>query len=175
MKTTGIVRRIDELGRVVIPKEIRKTMHIKEGEELEVFVENEDTLVLKKYSTVASMKETSDACVNILRKNLGYNCIICDNDKCISAGSDKEFYENKRITKSLENFLKQRKSAFFRENEAFSIVIGSNYKDMIVVPIIVSGDVIGGLILVSKTTVSQAENLMKILEISAEFFAGQIA
>ena len=174
MKTTGIVRRIDELGRVVIPKEIRKTMHIKEGEELEVFVENEDTLVLKKYSAVASFKETGDAYVNILRKNLGYNCIICDNDKCISASNDKEFYENKRITKSLENFLKQRKSMFFRGSEAFSIVIGADYKDMIIVPIIVNGDVIGGLILISKTLLSQAENIMKIMEISADFFAGQI-
>ena len=59
MRTTGIVRRIDELGRVVIPKEIRKTMHIKEGEELEVFVEGEDKLVLKKYSVLESFSDLS--------------------------------------------------------------------------------------------------------------------
>ena len=85
MKTTGIVRRIDELGRVVIPKEIRKTMRLKEGEELEVFVNDEETLVLKKYSTIKSFKELAKEYVEVLYKHTGYNCLITDTDEVIAA------------------------------------------------------------------------------------------
>ena len=174
MRTTGIVRRIDELGRVVIPKEIRKAMHIKEGEELEVFVEGEDKLVLKKYSVLESFSDLSKKYTEILRKYTSCVSLICDTDKCISSGSDREKYEGKRITKTAENFLKQRKSAILRGGDVFPIIIGAEYKEMIIAPIIAAGDIVGGIALLNKQSFGDSDNMLKITELTADFFAKQI-
>ena len=89
MKTTGIVRRIDELGRVVIPKELRRTMRIKEGEEMEVFVAPDDTLVLKKYSPLKAMEDFCKEYAEAVYRVTGHNCLICDNDVFLAAAADK--------------------------------------------------------------------------------------
>jgi AbrB family transcriptional regulator (stage V sporulation protein T) len=174
MKTTGIVRRIDELGRVVIPKEIRRTMHLKEGEEMEVYVDEDDTLVLKKYSAMKSFAELGQEYADIMKSHTGYNCIICDTDFFIAAAVDKDLYISKRITKSLENFLKLRKSGFFRGSDAFSINGDDRYSDMAIAPIVVGGDVVGGIILVAKTSMNMPETQLKLLEVGAGIFAKQI-
>ena len=83
MKLAGIVRRIDELGRIVIPKEIRKTLHIKNGENLEIFTQN-DNIVLKKYSELGNLKELSDTITKSLNQLLKENILITDTDKFIS-------------------------------------------------------------------------------------------
>lgn len=174
MRTTGIVRRIDELGRVVIPKEIRKTMHIKEGEELEVFVEGEDRLVLKKYFVLESFSDISKKYIEILRKYTDCISLICDTDKCISASSEREKFEGKRITKTAENFFKRRKSSVLRGADVFPIIIGVDYKEMIIVPIIVAGDIVGGIVLLSKRSFIDSDNTLKIAELTADFFSKQI-
>lgn len=172
MKTTGIIRRIDELGRVVIPKEIRKTMRIKEGEEMEVFVAD-DGLVLKKYSSVKSIRELAEEYAEILWQNTGYTCLICDTDEYIAA-SNNAGYIGKRITKNLENFLKTRKSAYFRKADGVSITPGEGYADIAVAPIVSDGDVVGGMVLVADTQMSRADNCVKLLEVGASFFAKQL-
>lgn len=174
MKTTGIVRRIDELGRVVIPKEIRKTMRLKEGEELEVFVNDEETLVLKKYSTIKSFKELAKEYVEVLYKHTGYNCLITDTDEVIAAAIDKSAYEGKRITKTFENFLRSRKSAYLRGQDAFKITLESEYKDMVVSPLVVGGDCIGSIALISEKGIFGGENVLKLLEVGASFFVNRI-
>lgn len=173
MKTTGIVRRIDELGRVVIPKELRRTMHIKEGEEMEVFVAPDDTLVLKKYSALKALSDFSKEYADILYKHTGHNCLVCDNDVFISCATDKNLYEGKRISKALENFLNARKASYIRSNEVFSLANeGMDYKDMAIAPLIVNGDVMGGIMLVGKTPVG--ESSLKLVEVAAGFLAKQI-
>ena len=92
MKNTGIVRRIDELGRVVIPKELRRTMHIKEGEEMEVFVAPDDTLVLKKYSALKSLGEIADSYADVLYRHTGNNCLICDADCVLASAVEKNLF-----------------------------------------------------------------------------------
>lgn len=173
MKTTGIVRRIDELGRVVIPKELRRTMHIKEGEEMEVFVAPDDTLVLKKYSALKALSDFSAEYAEILYKYTGHNCLVCDNDVFISCATDKSVYEGKRISKALENFLNARKASYIRSDEVFSVANeGMNYKDMAIAPLIVNGDVMGGIMLLGKTPVGEAS--LKLVEVAAGFLAKQI-
>lgn len=172
MKTTGIVRRIDELGRVVIPKELRRTMHIKEGEEMEVFVAPDDTLVLKKYSALKALGDFCKEYAEILYKHTGNNCLVCDNDQFIACAGDKELYTGKRISKALETFLAKRKSAYLRNNDMFSVANeAAEYKDMAVAPLVYNGDMLGGIMLLGK--IPMGEISLKLVEVAAGFLAKQ--
>lgn len=173
MRTTGIVRRIDELGRVVIPKEIRKTMRIKEGEEMEVIVQD-DMLVLKKYSPVKNVTELSKEYCEALGKNTGYTCLVCDTDDIIAASGQKDRFLNKKISKALENFLRARKSGYLRKGESFSLTPGDANADVAIAPIVSCGDVVGGMILTSDSPMTRTENCIKLLEVGASFFANRI-
>lgn len=172
MKTTGIVRRIDELGRVVIPKELRRTMRIREGEELEVFVAPDDMLVLKKYSALKALAEFSREYADILYGNTGSNCLVCDNDVFIACAVDKNVYLGKRISKALENFLNGRKSARLQKSEVFSLANeGADYADLAISPIICNGDVLGGIILAGRKP--SGDDRLKLVEVASLFLAKQ--
>lgn len=173
MKNTGIVRRIDELGRVVIPKELRRTMHIKEGEEMEVYVAPDDSLVLKKYSALKGLREFASEYVDILFRHTGNNCLICDGDAFIACAADKNVYLNKRISAALENFLSRRKSAYLKGKDVFSVANeGMEYKDMAVCPIIAGGDVIGGIVILGRTYVGEVAK--ELIEVAASFLSEQV-
>ena len=105
MKLAGIVRRIDELGRIVIPKEIRKTLHIKNGENLEIFI-NDETIVLKKYSELGNIKELSDNICETLNNYLKANVLISNTDKYISvSGPLKKKYLNEEISETILKYI----------------------------------------------------------------------
>ena len=173
MKNTGIVRRIDELGRVVIPKELRRTMHIKEGEEMEVFVAPDDSLVLKKYSALKGLNEFASEYADVLFRHTGNNCLICDTDEFISCAVDKNVYQNRKISVALETFLSRRKSAYLRGKEVFSVANENvEYKDMAISPIISGGDVIGGIVLLGKNFVGEVGK--SLVEVAASFLSQQV-
>lgn len=173
MKTTGIVRRIDELGRVVIPKELRRTMHIKEGEEMEVFVAPDDTLVLKKYSPLKAMEEFCKEYAEAVYRATGHNCLVCDNDTFLAAATDKSLYCGKRISKALENVLAGRKAVYLKRNTIISVANeGVEYVDMAIAPLINNGDVTGGIVVLGKTPVE--ESGVRIATIAADFLARQL-
>lgn len=172
MKTTGIVRRIDELGRVVIPKELRRTMHIKEGEEMEVFVAPDDTLVLKKYSPLKAMEEFCREYAEAVYKVTGHNCLVCDNDVFISCATDKSVYCGKRISKAMENILNGRKAVYLKGDKVISLCNeGVEYKDIIVSPLVNGGDVVGGIVLIGKTPVG--EGALPLLTVASDFLSKQ--
>ena len=172
MKTTGIVRRIDELGRVVIPKELRRTMRIKEGEEMEVFVAPDDTLVLKKYSPLKAMEDFCKEYAEAVYRVTGHNCLICDNDVFLAAAADKATYCGKRISKVVEKLLSERKAVYLKGNAIISVANEwVEYKDMAITPIITNGDVTGGIVLLGKTSVG--ESGVQIATIAADFLAKQ--
>lgn len=102
MKATGVVRRIDDLGRIVIPKEIRKTLRIKEGDPLEIFTDREGQVILKKYSPIGELSEFATEYAETLAKTTGHIACITDKDMVIavSGGSKKEFLEQS-ISKDL--------------------------------------------------------------------------
>ena len=107
MKTTGIIRRIDELGRIVIPKEIRKNLRIKNGESLEIYLEN-DSIILKKYSQIESLKNVSIDYVEAFNQIIKHNIIVTDRDKVIAAtGPLKKKYLDKEINEFTEDLLKE--------------------------------------------------------------------
>ena len=170
---TGIVRRIDELGRVVIPKEIRRTMRLKEGEEIEVFVSGEDELVLKKYSQVKNMSDFCKEYANLLYRHTGYNCAVCDTSVFITSATDREYFRDRKISHRLEKTLEERKSGYFRSSDAEAFLPDYGVKEVAVAPIVLHGDVIGGILMASKTTMSMPDSIVRHLEIAADFLSVQ--
>ena len=109
MRATGIVRRIDELGRVVIPKEIRRTLRIREGDPLEIFTDHDGEVVLKKYSPIGEIANIAKDYTDSLYRTLGHITCICDRDAVVSAtgGAKRELIE-KPLSAEVENILQSR-------------------------------------------------------------------
>ena len=157
MKATGVVRRIDDLGRVVIPKEIRKVHRIKEGDPLEIFTDKEGEIILKKYSPIGELTEFASSYADTISKTTGHIACITDKDTVIavSGGSKKEFLE-KNLSKELEEVMENKEVFKSKENNEIAIPITQNegreriYNSQVIYPIISDGDVIGSVILLSK-------------------------
>ena len=157
MKATGVVRRIDDLGRVVIPKEIRKVHRIKEGDPLEIFTDKEGEIILKKYSPIGELSEFASSYAETISKTTGHITCITDKDTVIavSGGSKKDFLE-KNLSKQLEEVLENKEVFKSKDNDEIAIPITQNegreriYNSQIIYPIISDGDVIGSVILLSK-------------------------
>ena len=150
MKTTGVVRRIDDLGRIVIPKEIRRTLRIRDGESLEIFVEDE-MIALKKYSSMNDLNDICKDLVNTINQTLGKNVLITDRDSVISiSGNNKNNYLNKSISKYLEEKLKNREIVV--EKSKTDVEFVEDIKDKYsytISPIITNGDVVGSVVIFS--------------------------
>ena len=111
MKATGIVRRIDDLGRVVVPKEIRRTLRIREGDPLEIFTDKEGEIILKKYSPIGELSAFAKQYAESLSQMLGCLAGICDMDQVVAAaGNGKKELQDEDITRELGEFLKERKT-----------------------------------------------------------------
>jgi AbrB family transcriptional regulator (stage V sporulation protein T) len=150
MKATGIVRRIDDLGRVVIPKEIRRTLRIREGDPLEIYVDHDGEVILKKYSPVGELGDFANEFVESLHESVKHIVMIADRDRVIAvAGAPKKEYLEKPIGRMIEEIMEGRKSILQSDPgpyELFSDMEGE-IGGFVVVPIIASGDSIGAVIL----------------------------
>ncbi|MDG1579345.1 stage V sporulation T C-terminal domain-containing protein, partial [Bacillus cereus] len=125
MKATGIVRRIDDLGRVVIPKEIRRTLRIREGDPLEIFVDRDGEVILKKYSPISELGDFAKEYADALFDSLGHSILICDRDTYIAvSGSSKKEYLNKSISDLLERTMDQRNSVLEESKKEIQLVDG---------------------------------------------------
>lgn len=181
MKATGVVRRIDDLGRVVIPKEIRKTLRIKEGDPLEIFTDKEGEVILKKYSPIGELSEFAAGYAETLAKTTGHIACITDKDTVIavSGTSKKEFYEQ-GISEELEKIMDEKENYASRDNNNISIPITKNdkwerkYNSQIVYPIISDGDAIGSVILLSKIIIQMTEVEQKVAQSAATFLGSQM-
>ena len=150
MKTTGIIRRIDDLGRIVIPKELRKSLRIKNGDSLEIFVDNED-IILKKYSPMESIEEAASRYVDSFSQVIKHSVIVTDKDRVIAAsGSLKKRYLGKSISEFTERGIERRDSFVERQKKTFSFVEGiEEYGYYSLSSIINEGDTIGSVIIIS--------------------------
>lgn len=182
MKATGVVRRIDDLGRVVIPKEIRKTLRIKEGDPLEIFTDREGQVILKKYSPIGELSEFATGYAETLAKTTGHIACITDKDTIIavSGGSKKEFLEQD-ISTELEKLMEDKEVYTSKENSDMAMPIIKNdknekkYNSQIVYPIISNGDTIGTVILMSKDTNTKMNEVeKKVAQSAATFLASQM-
>jgi AbrB family transcriptional regulator (stage V sporulation protein T) len=183
LKATGIVRRIDDLGRVVIPKEIRRTLRIREGDPLEIFTDREGGVILKKYSPIGELSDFAKEYAEALQQSIGRSVLICDKDSIIAvAGISKKEYIEKRVSEDVERILSERKSIMHNNKEGgkgFAIVNdeedGSAYTSQVISPIIAEGDAIGAVIIMSKEpNVSVGDLEKKLAETAAAFLGKQM-
>ena len=184
MKATGIVRRIDDLGRVVIPKEIRRTLRIREGDPLEIFVDREGEVILKKYSPIGELGDFAKEYADSLYEALGHIACIADRDTIIAvAGAPKKEYVNKAIGPAIEKVMEERKAVIINGSgeepyckECMIVEDGEcKYSSEVVAPIIVEGDPIGAVILASKEPdIKMGEMELKLAETAAGFLAKQM-
>ncbi len=182
MKATGVVRRIDDLGRVVIPKEIRKTLRIKEGDPLEIFTDKDGEIILKKYSPIGELTEFATEYAETLSKTTGHIAFITDKDTIIavSGGSKKEYLEQS-VSDEIEQIMEDKEVYTSKENKDISMPITKNDKNdkknnsQVVYPIISNGDTIGSVILLSKeANVKMDEVETKLAQSAATFLGSQM-
>ena len=130
MKATGIVRRIDDLGRVVIPKEIRKTLRIKEGTPLEIFTDREGEIILKKYSPIGELNVFAKEYAEALAQSSGMVACITDHDQVVAAaGQGSREYMGKPISKALEDAITERSSVFANGNDRSRIPVTQEQRE----------------------------------------------
>ena len=146
MKATGIVRRIDDLGRVVIPKEIRRTLRIKEGDPLEIYTDREGEVIFKKYSPIGELQSFATEYADTLQKTSLMPIFICDRDEIIAvSGASKKEYMDRKISKGLEEIVENR-TLYMRQNGKETVAItgeGCSHYVNCAMPIVSEGDVVG--------------------------------
>lgn len=153
MKATGIIRRIDDLGRIVLPKEIRKSLKIKEGDMLEIYVQDNGAIMLEKYEPMDSLAKIADQYVEVIADMTGYTvCATTDSYILSAAGSSKKEYLRKDLSSEVIDILNERIVWSTKNENSIKIVkddIKNRYTSQIVIPIIDDGDIIGSIILFS--------------------------
>ena len=181
MKATGIVRRIDDLGRVVIPKEIRRTMRIREGDPLEIYTDREGGVILKKYSPINELNQFAGEFIDSAYSILGDAMVVTDTDQVVAvSGSSRKDYLDKRISTEIEKIIQGKTSRLVNDGDAILPITleegeGSDYKSQIVVPIISQGDPIGSVIYFTKENGRQLGDVeLKTAEIGAHLLAKQM-
>ncbi|MFS0725061.1 stage V sporulation protein T [Paenibacillus sp. 1P07SE] len=178
MKATGIVRRIDDLGRVVIPKEIRRTLRIREGDPLEIFVDRDGEVILKKYSPIGELGDFAKEYADSLYESTNHITMITDRDTIIAlAGASKKEYLDKQVGQLLEDCMDNRKTITEPDGGNYELIkdVSEQYSSVVVAPIISSGDPIGTVVLVSKDEQIKMGTLeTKMTETAAGFLAKQM-
>ena len=178
MKATGIVRRIDDLGRVVIPKEIRRTMRIREGDPLEIYTDSDGEVIFKKYSPLGELNTFSTQYAEVLYRNAGYPVVVCDRDHVIAvAGLPKKELIERRVSPMLEDKMEQRKTFIcdMTSEEKLQPVEGVDRYAIVGAPIISSGDVCGSILLMSDGTDTESSEVsVKLINTAAAFLGKQM-
>lgn len=173
MKATGIVRRIDDLGRVVIPKEIRRTMRIREGDPLEIYTDRQGTVIFKKYSPMGDLADIILSLCESLNKTSGNICVICDREMIIATAGRKDLYE-KNISSSLEKIISQRQ-IYKNENSEINIIEDTDSPLYVAAPIITNGDIAGCVMLIKgNKNLGNIESDALMAELTAGFLSKQM-
>jgi len=179
LKATGIVRRIDDLGRVVIPKEIRRTLRIREGDPLEIFTDREGEIILKKYSPIGELGAFAKEYAESLAQSSGHITCIVDKDHIIAiSGASKKEFMDKNISPALERVINNRSTVIYSRNDPDFVPIleddnDSIYKNELITPIISEGDVIGAIVMLSAER-KMGEVESKLAQTAAGFLGKQM-
>jgi len=179
LKATGIVRRIDDLGRVVIPKEIRRTLRIREGDPLEIFTDREGEIILKKYSPIGELSAFAKEYADSLAGSSGHITCIIDKDQVVAvSGALKKELMEKHISSELEQAINERNTIISSRDEKTFVPITENddesmYSHQLISPIISEGDVVGAVILLSPVE-KMGETESKLAKTAAGFLGKQM-
>lgn len=177
MKATGIVRRIDDLGRVVVPKEIRRTLRIREGDPLEIFTDREGEIILKKYSPIGELSQFAQQYAESLSYTTGTTVCITDRDAVIAAaGAGKKHLEGKNISADLTELMTDREQMIgCKDEKKYVKIVDSDDGDFnyeAVCTIICQGDAIGSVVMLSSKQTGETEK--KLTQTAAEFLGRQL-
>ena len=177
MKATGIVRRIDDLGRVVIPKEIRRTIRIREGDPLEIFTDNDGEVVFKKYSPVGELSPFAVQYADVLSRACGMTVLICDRDQVVAAaGNNRKEFLDRRISASLEESMENRQTHVAQAGgNRLQPVEGMERTAAVAVPILASGDITGAVCMLQpESGTIPSEGDVKLAQVAAAFLGKQM-
>ncbi len=178
MKATGIVRRIDDLGRVVIPKEIRRTMRIREGDPLEIFTSNDGDVIFKKYSPIGELANFAAQYAEVLVKGTNLPVIVCDRDACVAAsGISKREVLERRISPELEELMDGRKNYVLTpgNQRRFCPLEGVDRNAGVAVPILAAGDIVGAVCMMASETGAVPDEVdIKLTQVAAAFLGRQM-
>jgi len=153
MKSTGVVRRVDDLGRIVIPKEIRRNLKIRDGEEIEIYIDD-GSVILKKHSVINDINDVSKKMIDIVSSLLGKTILVSDRDSFIVGSGDlKKIYIGKSISAFVNSIILERKH--FVEKSVSPVYLTEKVEDNYsysIYPIICHGDVLGSVVLLSNSS-----------------------
>jgi AbrB family transcriptional regulator (stage V sporulation protein T) len=180
MTATGIVRRIDDLGRIVVPKEIRRVLRIKEGDPMEIFTNRDGEILLKKYSPIGELREFAGSYAESLYQTTGHPVCITDRDSVVAAaGPKRREYDGKPLSAELEKLMERRESSHADAGEASFIKVTPDEAEdscaQAIATIICSGDAVGAVVLSGKNRAKwQPEAAMQLVRTAAQFLGKQM-
>lgn len=176
MRATGIVRRIDDLGRIVIPKEIRRTMHIRVGDPLEIYTDKGGQVIFKKYSPIGELSHFSSQYAEVLYRTCGYPILIADRESIISSyGISKKEAVNCPLTADFSNVLEERKPFIATAEQKLYAAENLHREVALAVPILAASDMAGAVILLKLNNNSVPGNSeLKLAAAAAALLAKQI-
>ena len=178
MKATGIVRRIDDLGRVVIPKEIRRTLRIRDGAPLEIFTNKEGEVIFKKYSPIGEFASFAGQYVETLNRTCGMSVVVTDRDSVIvTAGVSKKEYAEKKISEEFETLMEKRSLYHYKDDNAQIYVCdGASGYVKYAMPIVAEGDIIGCIAMITSDDNTKADTESaecKLIQTASSFLGKQ--
>lgn len=177
MKATGIVRRIDDLGRVVIPKEIRRTLRIKEGDPLEIFTDREGEVIFKKYSPIGELNAFASQYAETMWRTCDLPVAVCDRDSVIAcAGVPRRDFSEKRVSPETENLIEARALYTYKPGTKPVYLIEGNeeFKVSCLMPVITEGDITGCVISLSEGEKAPEQTEIKLVQTAATFLSKQL-
>lgn len=174
MKATGVVRRIDDLGRIVIPKEIRRTMRIREGDPLEIFTDKDGGVVFKKYSLMGGVADFAGQMCETQAKLSGLVAVITDRDNTLAvSGAPKRELMDRGVSEDLERLMENRQ-LYVRQGEDAPLQVCRDvekYHITVCAPILSGGDVLGSVLFVSDEPQTVSETETKMIQTAAGFLS----
>ena len=180
MRATGVIRRIDDLGRIVIPKEIRRTLRIREGDPLEIFTDREGEIMLKKYSPIGELRDVAVSYAESLAQTTGELVCITDRDCVVAAsGPKKREYEGKNLSKAMEELIERRATIAANLGEKDFVKVTEDdeneFQTQTIVTIICNGDSIGSVVLYGRDSAKySAEDVKQLVQTAAQFLGRQM-
>lgn len=169
MKATGVIRRIDNLGRIVIPKEIRKNLRIKSGDNLEIFINEKENIILTKYNQIDKLKDIAKELVNSIYYTTKNNVFITNTSSVIASNEKKQ--TNKEISEYLTNIIKKRQ-ILINEGEIKLIENNEDNTNYAIFPIIANGDIFGSIVMTSKKQIDDIN--LNIIKTASKFLSNHI-
>ena len=178
MECKGIVRRVDELGRIVLPREMRKSLNIREGTKLEIGIVDGNKFLLTKYSDMVSLKEYSDAVASAISVSIEHDVLISDMEKILS--SNKKKYINKELTEDVQELIYKREIVIRKQDDGSTMLeffpnTANEYCCQLIVPIIKDGDAIGSVIILACENKCFDDGSVKVCKAFAKYLSDQIS